>query len=57
MENITREGVKRRIAKIVEREWREELESKRSMGIYREFKKEMKEEDYDGGGAGVCGVV
>ena len=35
-----------RIAKVVEEKWREELEKKNSLGIYRRFKKEMKEEDY-----------
>ena len=35
-----------KIAKVVEEEWREELEKKNSFGIYRRFKKEMKEEDY-----------
>ena len=38
----------RKIVKVVEKEWREELEKKNSLGIYRRFKKEMKEEDYSG---------
>ena len=33
------------IAKVVEEEWREELE-KNSIGIYKRFKKEIEEEDY-----------
>ena len=35
-------------AKVVEEDWREELKKKNSLGIYRRFKKEMKEEDYSG---------
>ena len=38
----------RKIVKVVEKEWREELEKKNSLGIYRRFKKETKEEDYSG---------
>ena len=34
------------MAKVVEEEWRVELEKKNSLGIYRRFKKEMKKEDY-----------
>ena len=37
-----------KIAKVVEEEWREEMEKKNSLRIYRRFKKEMKEEDYSG---------
>ena len=36
----------RKIAKVVEEEWREELGKKNSLGMYKRFKKEMKEEDY-----------
>ena len=32
----------------MEEEWREELEKKNSLGIYKRFKKEMKEEIYSG---------
>ena len=32
----------------VEEEWREKLEKKNSLGIYRRFKNEMEEEDYSG---------
>ena len=35
-----------KIAKMVEEKWREELEKKNSMGIYRILKKKMKEDDY-----------
>ena len=40
----TAKEIRGRIAKVVEEEWREELE-KNSPGIYKRFKKEMKEED------------
>ena len=40
--------IRGKIAKVVEEEWREELEKKNSLWIYRRFKKEMKEEDYSG---------
>ena len=40
--------IRGKIAKVVEEEWREELEKKNSLRIYRKFKKEMKEEDYSG---------
>ena len=43
----TAKEIRVKIAKVVEEEWREELE-KNSLGIYRRFKKEMKEEDYSG---------
>ena len=42
----TAKEIRGKIAKVVEEEWREELEKKNSLGIYRKFKKEMKEEDY-----------
>ena len=45
IEERTAKEIKRKIAKAVEEEWRKELE-KNSLGIYRRFKKEMKEEDY-----------
>ena len=41
----TANGIRGKIAKVVEEEWREELEKKNSLGIYRRFKKEMNEED------------
>ena len=44
----TAKEIKGKIAKVVEEEWREEMEKKNSLGIYRKFKKEMKEEDYSG---------
>ena len=44
-ESATKE-IRGKIAKVVEEEWREELEKKNSLGIYGRFKKEMKEEDY-----------
>ena len=37
-----------KIAKVVEEEWREELEKKSFLEIYRRYQKEMKEEDYSG---------
>ena len=40
--------IRGKIAKVVEEEWREELEKKSFLGIYRRFQKEMKEEDYSG---------
>ena len=45
---MTAKEIRGKIAKVVEEEWREELEKKNSLGIYRRFKKEMKEEDYSG---------
>ena len=44
----TAKEIRGKIAKVVEEEWREELEKKNSLGIYRRFKTEMKEEDYSG---------
>ena len=44
----TAKEIRGKRAKVVEEEWREELEKKNSLGIYRRFKKEMKEEDYSG---------
>ena len=46
-EKTTKE-IRGKIAKVVEEEWREEMEKKNSLRIYRRFKKEMKEEDYSG---------
>ena len=43
----TAKEISGRIAQVVEEEWRE-LEKKNSLGIYRRFKKEMKEDDYSG---------
>ena len=36
----TAKEIRGKIAKVVEEEWREELEKKNSLGIYRRFKKE-----------------
>ena len=44
----TAKEIRRKIAKVVEEEWRVELEKKNSLGIYRRFKKEVKEKDYSG---------
>ena len=48
----TAKEIRGKIAKVVEEEWREELDKKNSLGswlgICRRFKKEMKEEDYSG---------
>jgi len=46
---MSRGEVKRRVARKVEEEWRNEMEGKSTLRIYREFKKEMREEDYEGG--------
>ena len=40
--------IRGKIVKVVEEEWREEMEKKNSLGINRKFKKEMKDEDYSG---------
>ena len=45
-ERVAKE-IRGKIAKVVEEEWREDLEEKNCLGIYR-LKKEMKEEDYSG---------
>ena len=42
----TAKEIRGKIAKVVEEEWREELEKKNSSGIYRRFEKDIKEEDY-----------
>ena len=42
----TAKEIRGKIAKVVEEEWREELEKKNSLVKFRRFKKEMKEEDY-----------
>ena len=44
----TAKEIRGKIAKVVEEEWREEMEKKNSLRIYRRFKKEMNEEDYSG---------
>ena len=43
----TAKEIRGKIEKVVEEEWRE-LEKKNSLGIYRRFKKKMKEEDSSG---------
>jgi len=50
MKDITMEEVRRRVARKVHMEWRQEMEGKSSLKIYRLYKNEMKEEDYEGGG-------
>ena len=40
--------VKWRIAERMERSWKEEVIEKRTLWLYREYKTEMKEEDYEG---------
>ena len=47
-DRCTAKEIEGKIAKVVEEEWREELEKKNSLGIYRRFIKEMKEEGYSG---------
>ena len=42
-------GSKRRVAQVVQEEWREEMETKSCLRMYRRFKTEMREEDYGGG--------
>lgn len=49
LENMTRNEVKTKIAKVAEEEWRRELEERSTLYIYRRFKMEMREEDYEGG--------
>ena len=49
VEGMTREEVKRRVAQVVQEEWREEMETKSSLRMYRQFKTEMREEDNGGG--------
>ena len=46
----TAKEIRGKIAKVVDEEWREEMEKKNSLGIYRRFKKKKKkkEEDYSG---------
>ena len=44
----TSKEIRGKIAKVVEEEWREELEKKSFLGIYRRYQKEMKEKDYSG---------
>ena len=41
----TAKEIRGKVAKVVEEEWREELEKKNSLGLNRRFKKEMKKED------------
>ena len=41
--------MKRKESERVHQEWREEMESKSSLRIYRRFKTEMKGEDFEGG--------
>ena len=49
MEIVTEEEVRKIIALRVEEEWRAELQQKSTMWLYRMYKTEMKEEDYEGG--------
>ena len=49
MKTISKKAVKGRVAEKVRQEWIEEMEGKSSLRIYRKFKTEMKEEDYEGG--------
>jgi len=46
---ISKDGIKQKIAARVEEEWRKELEGKSTLAMYRVWKTEMEEEDYDGG--------
>ena len=48
MKEKTAKKIKGYAARVVEEEWREELEKKNSIGIYWRFEKEMKEEGYNG---------
>ena len=54
---LTRDEVKRRVGRVVDREWREEMETKSSLRIYRKYKEEMREEDYGGGPQSRFGLV
>ena len=49
LERMSGQEVKRKIAERVEREWSEGISEKSTLWLYREFKREMKEEDYAGG--------
>ena len=49
LKTMSKEAVKIRVAESVHREWREEMEGKSSLKIYRRFKAEMREEDFRGG--------
>ena len=53
-ERTTKE-IRRKIAKVVGEERREELKKKNSLRIYKRFKKEMREEDYSGSLESMCG--
>ena len=45
----TGDQIRKAVAVVVEREWWEEVEERSTLNIYRMFKRNMKEEDYDGG--------
>lgn len=52
LEDLRRMGrneLRNRIGKIVERNWMQEMESKSTLRLYREYKLKMEEVDYDGG--------
>ena len=49
LKTMTGDQVKRAVAVMAEREWREEVEKRSTLNVYRMFKKDMKEEEYDGG--------
>ena len=42
----TEVGVKMKVAEMVHKEWRDEMETKSSLRIYRRYKTKMREEDY-----------
>ena len=49
IEVATEEEVRRNIAVRVEEEWRTELQQRSTLWLYRMYKGEMREEDYEGG--------
>ena len=49
LEGMSGQEVKRRIADRVDSEWMEEINKKSTLWLYREYKQEMTEEDYEGG--------
>ena len=44
VKTINKMGIKKKIRKEDTRKWKEELESKSSLNLYKKFKKEIKEE-------------
>lgn len=49
LERMSGQELRRRVAGRVEREWREEVNERSTLWLYRMYKTEMREEDYEGG--------